>query len=244
MVIGPGGAWAGVRERVIALPGAGQGARSLTLRRLWGSEVPVPAWLRDALERERAEFDPTLLIPPALSIGILLYFAAPDEPSLGGTLLLTLILAAAAGIAAMRGAFAWIPACLAFVALGFSAATLRTSNIAAPALTKPLSAEVQGIVLSLDRRANGGARVVLRTLSIEGLAPSGTPTRIRLSISDAKAARPGDTVRVKASLRPPSPPAMPGGYDFARDAYFNGIGAVGFSLGAVKPVGEVSPLSL
>ncbi len=37
-------------------------------------------------------------------------------------------------------------------------------------------------------------------------------------------------MRVRATLMPPSAPALPGDYDFARQAWFNAIGAVGYSL--------------
>ena len=42
----------------------------------------------------------------------------------------------------------------------------------------------------------------------------------------------GATVRLRARLAPPPPMALPGTYDFARDAWFQGIGAVGKALGA------------
>jgi competence protein ComEC len=41
-------------------------------------------------------------------------------------------------------------------------------------------------------------------------------------------------VTLKARLLPPLRPLRPGGYDFARDMYFQGIGASGFVLGAIK----------
>jgi competence protein ComEC len=234
-----GAAWA----RVIALSAEGQGARVLPLRLWRGRTIHGPAWLRAVLAWERAEFDPVLLVPPALGLGILLYFAAPEEPSLVFSLCLALALAAAAGTAARRGALGVVLALLALVSLGFAAATLRTAALAAPILAKPLTADVEGAVLSLDRRANGGARIMLRVSSIAGLARPETPVNVRLSISDAGAAAPGDSIKVRASLRPPSPPAMPGGYDFARDAYFNGIGAVGFALGSVQRLDVALPLT-
>ncbi|MCB2081086.1 MAG: ComEC/Rec2 family competence protein, partial [Rickettsiales bacterium] len=45
----------------------------------------------------------------------------------------------------------------------------------------------------------------------------------------------------KAVLLPPPSPAYPGGYDFARDAYFKQIGAVGYSLSKVYLKQEGSP---
>jgi ComEC/Rec2-related protein len=42
---------------------------------------------------------------------------------------------------------------------------------------------------------------------------------------------PGDRISVSALLNPPPPPSAPGAYDFARDAYFRGVGGVGLALG-------------
>ena len=48
---------------------------------------------------------------------------------------------------------------------------------------------------------------------------------------DARGLAPGQHIAAQARLLPPPQPAWPGGYDFARDAYFRGIGAVGSVLG-------------
>ena len=45
-------------------------------------------------------------------------------------------------------------------------------------------------------------------------------------------------------MSPPLEPLRPGGYDFARDLYFQGIGATGFVLGAIKPAEPPSPPGL
>lgn len=40
----------------------------------------------------------------------------------------------------------------------------------------------------------------------------------------------GEPIVVKAQLSPPAGPALPGGFDFGRHAYFVGIGAVGYTM--------------
>ena len=45
---------------------------------------------------------------------------------------------------------------------------------------------------------------------------------------------PGQHVALRAVLRPPPDPAAPGAFDFARQAYFQGLGAVGYGLGGVE----------
>src|SRR6185437_10240536 len=56
----------------------------------------------------------------------------------------------------------------------------------------------------------------------------------RLAVRKGTAPLVGAFVELKARLTPPLPPLRPGGYDFARDMYFQGIGASGYALGAIK----------
>jgi competence protein ComEC len=46
----------------------------------------------------------------------------------------------------------------------------------------------------------------------------------------------GDRVRLRAVLQPPPGPAAPGAFDFARQAYFQRIGAVGYAVSKLTPV--------
>ena len=62
------------------------------------------------------------------------------------------------------------------------------------------------------------------------------PQRVRLSVKRGMAPPPGSFVEVKALLDPPLQPLEPGSYDFARDLYFQRIGASGFVRGAVKVI--------
>ncbi|CAA9531357.1 MAG: DNA internalization-related competence protein ComEC/Rec2 [uncultured Sphingosinicella sp.] len=73
------------------------------------------------------------------------------------------------------------------------------------------------------------AREVVRLV----VAPTGStnlPPRLRINIDDedAKASlEPGATVRLKAWLMPPAPMAVPGAFNFAQAAWFQGIGGTG-----------------
>ena len=64
---------------------------------------------------------------------------------------------------------------------------------------------------------------------------------MRLSVKRGTAPAPGSFVEVKASLEPPLQPLEPGSYDFARDLFFQGIGASGFVRGAVKVITAPAP---
>ncbi|MBK8211355.1 MAG: hypothetical protein IPK78_16815 [Rhodospirillales bacterium] len=59
-----------------------------------------------------------------------------------------------------------------------------------------------------------------------------TPARARSGCAASQPTiRPGEDIRPRAMLMSPPAPAVPGGYDFQRQAYFEGFGAVGYSVG-------------
>lgn len=61
--------------------------------------------------------------------------------------------------------------------------------------------------------------------------------RVNLDHSgDGPALSEGAIVQLGARLVPPAPPMFPGGYDFARAAWFSGIAATGSALGPVKVI--------
>jgi hypothetical protein len=57
--------------------------------------------------------------------------------------------------------------------------------------------------------------------------------RITLKTGDPPGAVEGAYVQMRARLVPPAPPRLPGGYDFARAAWFSGLAATGSALGPV-----------
>jgi competence protein ComEC len=65
--------------------------------------------------------------------------------------------------------------------------------------------------------------------------------RVRLRRDDVQEIGNGDTVSVRALLRPPEPPAYPGGWDLQRDAWFTGWGGSGYALGPVQHLSEAAP---
>ncbi|WP_413988077.1 ComEC/Rec2 family competence protein [Labrys okinawensis] len=195
----------------------------------------VLAWLAKGVAAEVAAFELALVVPIFLGLGVIAYFAAPDEPSLTAPLIATCVVTAAAY--SLRGR--WWPhvalVCLAAIGVGFCSAKLRTMSVATPQLARSLSGNVTGLVLSVESRLGDSARVVMRPVAIEGLSAEATPGQIRLTLRRAGDLKAGDSITVKAVMRPPPPPALPGGYDFARDAFFDGIGAVGFVAGKIAP---------
>ena len=59
---------------------------------------------------------------------------------------------------------------------------------------------------------------------------------MRVAVRKGTAPPVGSFVQLKARLTPPLAPLRPGGYDFARDLYFQQLGASGFVLGRITTV--------
>ena len=181
----------------------------------------------------------TLWIPVAFGGGCAVYFGLKVEPS-------TSIGWAAAAGALAAGWMAWraahkpalfIAACLIVaMLLGFADAKFATEAARAPTLPEGLGvAEVDGRVVDIAEAAGGRLRLLIQPQSIEGLAPGQLPFRIRITLREAGDVEPGDTVAFRAILNPPPGPASPGGFDFARDAWFSRLGGVGLALSAPRP---------
>lgn len=172
-----------------------------------------------------------LWLPVLMGIGILFYFAADREPVLWAPAA-GFVLAAALAIL-LRARRALLLACVAAAAIfaGFGAATWRTAAIAAPMLDRVRIGQLSGFVETVEAR-DAGARVIVLVTGIAGLDPEQLPKRVRVNIKAGSVA-PGDHVSAVARLLPPPGPARPGGYDFGRDAFFRGLGAVGTIPGKI-----------
>lgn len=174
-----------------------------------------------------------LWVPVLFGCGIAVYFLLPSEPLLwtgfvgfGGFAAVTLLLYR------RRGAFFIASIAALASAAGFVGIQLRTNAVDAPKIEQRIGpVAVTGSIVHLEPKTNG-VRLLLDQLSVERLEPSATPERIRLTVRyGGKDLRAGDRVHLLAILQPPPEPAIPGGFDFARKAWFERIGAVGFALG-------------
>ena len=186
------------------------------------------------LEEERARW--FVWLPVFVGLGIALYFALPLEPSLWAALG-GLAAASALLVASGRPGLIRLAAVAVFaVALGFAVSKARTEWTRAPVLGHEMRfADVRGIVELIEPRATRGERLTIRVTSIRGLSADATPERVRLWVLKTREGlKPGDAVRLRATLRPPPMPALPGGYDFARMAWFQGLGATGYALAAAE----------
>ncbi len=116
---------------------------------------------------------------------------------------------------------------------GFFLITWKSANIAQPILGQIWVGEFYGRVESVE---NISARDVYR-LRIATGPRSGLPPYVRVNLTPEQykaAFQRGSILLIRARLMPPAGPALPGGYDFARRAWFQQIGATGSALGDVQ----------
>src|SRR5262245_22053872 len=194
------------------------------------------SWLVANLVAERERW--LLWLPVGLGAGIATYFALPLEPPpwLGATglLLATVLLAWSAWRLPAHAFHSGAPGLLGLVVflLGFTVATWRTHLVEAPVLDRRAAYELEATVLLVEDKIRG-QRLLLGELNIDDLEANATPARIRVSTRSAEPAlEPGDRIRLRALLMAPSPPVEPGGFDYARQACFESLGAVGYGLAA------------
>lgn len=175
-----------------------------------------------------------LWTPVAFGVGSALYFALPREPYAWVAWLLLAAAGALLGLSRRLGRpLAIVLAVLAACGLaGFGLAKMRVERVKAPVALEGEGAQrLEGWVLDVAAPGQGGQRLLIAPYRIEGLAPEATPIRVRVTLRDgAPIPAPGESVRLLAMINPPPPPASPGAYDFARDAYFDSVGGVGFAL--------------
>jgi competence protein ComEC len=183
-------------------------------------------------------------LPVAFGAGIALYFAADREPAPWASV--SALAAAATAAVTLRQRPVGFPVALAAVAAaaGFATATLKSTYVAAPVMTAPaFNVAIAGFVEVREERERSD-RIVVRVDRMEAARVGEKPERVRVSVRKGRAPPVGSYVAFKARLTPPLPPLRPGGFDFARDLYFQGIGASGFVLGQIAPAEPASPPGL
>lgn len=180
--------------------------------------------------------------PVFLALGIGLYFSIrfePDQALVLALLVLAIPLLIWAGLD--RSGFMAIPVALTLVIAGFTLATWRAHEVAAPRLDLPYNGLVAGRVIDIDRSSSDALRVTLDQVAMWDLGARAPPERVRVSLhGKAEGFRPLPLQRIemRARLAPPSGPVEPGGFDFQRHAWFQRLGALGYTR---APPREIAP---
>jgi competence protein ComEC len=120
------------------------------------------------------------------------------------------------------------------VAAGILVVWARSALVGVPALERPASIVLTGHVLErIEQPAEDRIRLVLATREPGG--ERAVKIRVNVPLDKASPAMTeGAELRLRARLMPPSPPMLPGGYDFARSAWFEGLTATGSVQGDIE----------
>lgn len=179
-----------------------------------------------------------LWIPVAMGIGISIYFSLPFEPSIIAPIFCLILSSIFLIIWRSHGAlfvrFSLLG--LFFLSIGFSAAFFSTHRHETPLLQEELGpVTLHGRLVQLDVLPRE-TRFILDRLEARGPKAPKLPElqKVRISwrgsITSLDAFAVGETVKVRAVLLPPKPPAFVGAYDFRRHAFFDGLSATGYAL--------------
>jgi competence protein ComEC len=184
-----------------------------------------------AVVEERDRGTGFVLVPVAMAFGVIVYGALPFEPSL------VFVASMLAGLLVLaylsRGRPIPSFAILSIVAIttGAGLAGIETWRAGTAMMGSEIGTEVTGRVVRIEHQATGRTRLTIDVTSTARPELRYAPTRVRLSARNVPPdLQLGMTIVGIARLMPPSGPVRPGGYDFAYNSYFDGIGAIGFFL--------------
>ncbi len=197
-------------------------------------------WIADVVEAQRGHLFPW--VPVCFALGIALYFRLPAEPGLPALIGCGagVLLAAVAGWRLGPRA-APLLLCGALVLAGICMASVRAHMVAGPVLGFRYYGPVEGRIVVIDRSASDAVRLTLDRVVLKRTSPDRTPLRVRVSLHGDQGwidPVPGMRIMMTAHLSPPSGPTEPGGFDFQRMAWFDRLGAVGYTR---TPVLGVAP---
>jgi competence protein ComEC len=248
----------GLRHRVGALGATADSTRleqsesALEQKPLLGRNPDIPRWrvrspihaswsLRDVLIDQQDRL--FLLVPVLFGTGAALWLAAPREPQIWALLSLLVVasaiafrirpsitgVAVATSIALLAAGALWI---------GFQAA--RGGGPAVVERTGPLN--VRATIARMEHRPGDQLRLTLRDITIAQALPEAVPRKLRITLRPSQhrgvVVGPGARIQIRAILMPLPDAAMPGGYDFSRRAFFEGLGGLGFALSSPRLLSE------
>ncbi|NHF72656.1 ComEC/Rec2 family competence protein [Paracoccus xiamenensis] len=188
-------------------------------------------------------------VPFWLATGIGLWFALPAQP---GTIANALaVLAALCGVglwyqrpaSSMAEALRMSGFALMLIATGFGLTSLRAWRVEAPVLAFRYYGPIEGRVIEIDRSARDRIRLTLDRVRLDRMAPERLPQKVRLSLPAGvvDTPPPGTRVMLTGHLGPPPGPAEPGGFDFRRAAWFQSLGAIGYTRDPVMVAAPAEP---
>lgn len=171
-----------------------------------------------------------LWLPVTLAAGSILYFSLPSEPTqfwvysihLGFGLWVLL-----ATVFRHQARLVFISVLMSGILAGFLLAKNRTDSFPMTDwVSSDRAVEATGWIEKIERRGSR-ERAVIQLTALENATQPPQRIRIRMRTDGLS---PGDAIRVRAILNKPPGPVMPGSYDPARAAWFDGIGLTGYAV--------------
>ena len=204
-------------QQTVAIEGYGPPASALDRVRAWA-------------DAERGRFVPWL--PVVMAAGVVLYFALTFEPPkwAGASVALAGLAVLVAGwrMWGVRMAAAALLAC----GLGLLSAQWATWR-APPMPDLPRKAVILTATVRAVDILPDGRRLVLDAVRLGEGEALARRIRVRLKRGDEQAVVAGDVVQLRAVVRPPPPPAFPGGWDMQLNSFFGGLAGGGTALNPV-----------
>ncbi len=179
----------------------------------------------------------SLFLPIVLASGAAWYLTATNEPPHWA-----IIIASLAAVASFlhfrrrnRPSLAFVALLVAVFPIGALVAMSHALLAVAPRIeerTPPV--RIEGVLARVEAGQNGN-RLLLQVSAISDMPRTDTPRKIRVTQKNDTQISPGRPLSCLAILMPPPAPSAPGDYNFQRQAWFDGLGGVGFVLGECKP---------
>jgi competence protein ComEC len=171
-------------------------------------------------------------LPVLIGCGIGAWFSLKAEPGAGSYSISALLLAGGLFLAARVELGRPLALAVAALAAGWIAAGLRAHQLDAPMLPFRYYGPVEGRIVEIDRSQSDALRLTLDQVVLQEVSPDRTPARVRVSLQGEQAwlkPQPGQVVILTANLAAPDGPVEPGAFDFRRMAFFDQLGAVGYT---------------
>ena len=195
----------------------------------------------DLILRQRGHL--SAWVPVCLAIGVGIYFGLPLEPGSGAYASL------ASAVIGLAAAAQWLgertrPLFLAalLVIVGILAAGARANMVAEPVLGFRYYGPIEGRVIKVDRSQSDKVRLTLDRVVLERTPEWRTPAKVRVSLHSKETfitPEPGMLVMMTGHLSAPQGPVEPNGFDFQRMAWFQRLGAVGYTRSPVLTLAPV-----
>ena len=202
---------------------------------------PIKLWISNLIHSFFEEQSRWILWwPVGMGLGIAAYFYCKFEPTFTQTLI-PLILTALAVVATIfkrhqNPSLFLISLSLLCITLGFTTAKIRTCRLSTPMLSIKL--ENRGFtarLVDIEEHPNR-RRLILDDLHFGNKAPPLRKIRLNLPLSKPLSADIGDRIALTADILPLSDPVSLTGYNFRRQAFFQGISAVGRVKGSIEVI--------